>query len=78
MKGDIMLKNQQEITAAVAKVTEGRLAIWNARLELAVSTGDAKKVDAILSRLPGEAAGGGCGCGCGCGGGSEAFAAVTS
>ncbi len=59
----------EEIKAAVAKVTEGRLAIWNARLELALSVNDARRVEAILAQLPGEAAGSGCGCGCGCGGG---------
>ncbi len=74
-----MLKNADEVRAAVAKVTDGRLTIWNARLELALSVGDARRVDAILSRLPGAAeSGSGCGCGCGCGGGGGSFEQVGS
>jgi hypothetical protein len=66
-----MLKNADEIRAAVQKTVEGRMTIWNARLELALAQGDARKIDAVLARVPGEAAAGqGCGCGCGCGGGS--------
>jgi hypothetical protein len=64
-----MLKNAEEVKSAVAKVVEGRMTIWNARLELALALGDARKIDAVLARMPGEAAGSGCGCGCGCGGG---------
>jgi hypothetical protein len=62
-----MLKNAEEIKKAVANVAEGRMTVWNARLELALALGDAGKIDAILARMPAEAAGSGCGCGCGCG-----------
>jgi hypothetical protein len=70
-----MITNPDEIKAAVAKVAEGRLTLWNARLDLAISAGDSRRIDAILARHPAEAAaGGGCGCGCGCGGGSSELA----
>ena len=52
-----MLKNAEEVKSAAAKVVEGRMTIWNARLELALALGDARKIDAVLARMPGEVSG---------------------
>jgi len=62
--GSQMLEKVDELRAAVSKVSEGRLTIWNSRLELAMRVGDANKIDQLLKHSP-VADGGGCDCQCG-------------
>jgi hypothetical protein len=73
-----MLKNAEEIKTAAAGVVQGRMTIWNARLELALTQGDAREVDALLAHMPTETAGSGCGCGCGCGCGGSGSGCAAS
>jgi hypothetical protein len=72
-----MLKNVKEVREAAAKVVEGRLTVWNARLELAMSSGNAARVDAILDQAEGGGSGCGCGCGCGCDGGGSGCGSIN-
>ncbi len=61
--GDHMLEKADDVKAAAARISEGRLTIWNARLDLAVRVGDVQKVDSLLAHSP-VADGGGCDCQC--------------
>ena len=58
-----MLENRDEIRAAVAKIAEGRLTVWNARLDLAVRAGAVNKIDGLLAHSP-VADGHNCDCNC--------------
>jgi hypothetical protein len=59
-----MLDKPDEIVKAVSTISEARVTIWNARLQLAMRVGDAKLIDKLLSHSP-VADGSGCDCGCG-------------
>ncbi len=59
-----MLEKVEDVKSAVAKVVEGRLTVWNARMDLAIRLGDAAKIDSLLAHSP-VADGGGCDCQCG-------------
>jgi len=59
-----MLEKVEEVRAAVSRGVEGRLTIWNARMDLAIRLGDAAKIDSLLAHSP-VADGGGCDCQCG-------------
>ena len=57
-------KRQEDIQEAVGKIVEGRLTVWNARLELAMRVGDVQKIDSLLAHSP-VADGNGCDWSCG-------------
>jgi len=59
-----MLEKPEEVKEAVARIVEGRLTVWNARMELAMRVGDVQKIDQLLAHSP-VADGIGCDCGCG-------------
>ncbi len=58
-----MLEKVEEVRGAVAKIVDGKMTIWNARLDMAVQTSDVRKIDALLAHSP-VADGSGCDCNC--------------
>lgn len=55
-----------DVRTAKAKIAEGALTIWNARLDLLERIGDAKAIyNHLVSPIDPVADGSGCDCGCG-------------